>query len=143
MKFTRRKLIKAGAAAGAALGFSEFTGLRSARLSAEESPRLETLIDWLKADRDARKRGVDQCLLRIRELDPSIHAWAHVQPERPTGDGPLSEIPFGAKDIIETQGMATEYGSPLYKGRVGTADAAIIREMRGRGAVLLLSLIHI
>jgi len=137
MKFTRRKLIKAGAAAGAALGFSEFTGLRSARLSAEESPRLETLIDWLKADRDARKRGVDQCLLRIRELDPSIHAWAHVQPERPTGDGPLSEIPFGAKDIIETQGMATEYGSPLYKGRVGTADAAIIREMRGRGAVLL------
>jgi Asp-tRNA(Asn)/Glu-tRNA(Gln) amidotransferase A subunit family amidase len=60
-----------------------------------------------------------------------------VQPKRPTADGPLSEIPFGAKDIIETQGMATEYGSPLYKGRLGTADAAIIREMRSRGAILL------
>jgi len=60
-----------------------------------------------------------------------------VQPERPTADGPLSEIPFGAKDIIETQGMATEYGSPLYKGRLGSADAAIIREIRGRGAILL------
>jgi len=33
--------------------------------------------------------------------------------------------------------MATEYGSPLYKGRVGTEDAAIIREMRSRGAILL------
>src|SRR5258708_39724819 len=33
--------------------------------------------------------------------------------------------------------MATEYGSPLYKGRVGVEDAAIIREMRSRGAVLL------
>ena len=60
-----------------------------------------------------------------------------VQPEAPTGDGPLSEIPFGVKDIVETKGMATEYGSPLYKGRVGTEDAAIIREMRGRGAILL------
>src|SRR5437899_11732800 len=33
--------------------------------------------------------------------------------------------------------MATEYGSPLYKGRVGNEDAAIIRELRSRGAVLL------
>ena len=32
--------------------------------------------------------------------------------------------------------MATEYGSPLYKGRVGTKDAAIISMMRSRGAVL-------
>jgi Asp-tRNA(Asn)/Glu-tRNA(Gln) amidotransferase A subunit family amidase len=33
--------------------------------------------------------------------------------------------------------MATEYGSPIYRGRLGTADAAIIREMRSRGAILL------
>src|SRR5260370_7729120 len=101
------------------------------------SPRMETLNEWLQADRKARNRGVELCLQRIRELEPSIHAWVHVQPERPTADGPLSEIPFGAKDIIETQGMATEYGSPLYKGRVGVEDAAIIREMRSRGAILL------
>ena len=60
-----------------------------------------------------------------------------VQPERPTGNGKLSDIPFGAKDIIETKGLATEYGSPIYKGRIGTADAAIVRNLRGRGAVLL------
>jgi Asp-tRNA(Asn)/Glu-tRNA(Gln) amidotransferase A subunit family amidase len=106
-------------------------------LAATEQPRLETLSEWLRADRDARKRGLDVCLQRIRELDPSIHAWVQVQPERPTADGPLSEIPFGAKDIIETQNMATEYGSPLYKGRFGTKDAAIIRDMRSRGAILL------
>ena len=96
-----------------------------------------TFTEWLQADRETRKRGLELCLQRIRELEPSIHAWVQVQPERPTADGPLSEIPFGAKDIIETQGMATEYGSPLYKGRLGTADAAIIREMRSRGAILL------
>jgi Asp-tRNA(Asn)/Glu-tRNA(Gln) amidotransferase A subunit family amidase len=137
MKNTRRNFIKTGAAAGAAVGISGLTGLGSRRLGAAESPRLETLSDWLRADRDTRKRGLESCLQRIRDLDPKIHAWAVVQPERPTADGPLSEIPFGAKDIIETQGMATEYGSPLYKGRMGTADAAIIREMRSRGAILL------
>jgi Asp-tRNA(Asn)/Glu-tRNA(Gln) amidotransferase A subunit family amidase len=41
------------------------------------------------------------------------------------------------KDIIETRGLATEYGSPIYKGRIGPADAAIVREMRKRGAILL------
>ena len=38
---------------------------------------------------------------------------------------------------METRGLSTEYGSPIYKGRIGTADAAIVREMRQRGAVLL------
>src|ERR1700720_2503370 len=38
---------------------------------------------------------------------------------------------------METRGLSTEYGSAIYKGRIGTADAAIVREMRQRGALLL------
>jgi Asp-tRNA(Asn)/Glu-tRNA(Gln) amidotransferase A subunit family amidase len=60
-----------------------------------------------------------------------------VSPEAPTGQGKLSGIPFGVKDLIETKGLATEYGSPIYKGRIGTSDAAIVQEMRMRGGVLL------
>jgi Asp-tRNA(Asn)/Glu-tRNA(Gln) amidotransferase A subunit family amidase len=137
MKFTRRDFIKTSAAAGAAAGISDFAALSTDRLAAADRPRLETLSEWLRADRDVRKRELEVCLQRIRQLDASIHAWVQVQPERPTADGPLSEIPFGAKDIIETQNMATEYGSPLYRGRLGTKDAAIIRDMRSRGAILL------
>jgi Asp-tRNA(Asn)/Glu-tRNA(Gln) amidotransferase A subunit family amidase len=70
-------------------------------------------------------------------MDSSIHAWVQVSPQKPTGDGKLAGIPFGAKDIIETRGLATEYGSSIYKGRIGTIDAAIIRELRQRGAILL------
>ena len=136
MKFTRRDFLKASAAAGAAAGMLEMAGASGARAAAQP-PRLETFRQWLAADRDARKRGVEQCLSRIKELEPSIHAWVEVHPEQPTGDGLLSGIPFGAKDILETKGLATEYGSPLYKGRVGTEDAALIRELRERGAVLL------
>ena len=136
MKYTRRDFIRTSAGRGAA-GALTFAALRPGRSAAAEGPRLETFSDWIQADRDTRKRGLDLCLQRIRDLDPTIQAWVQVRPERPTADGPLSDIPFGVKDIVETKGMATEYGSPLYKGRVGTADAAIIRDIRSRGAILL------
>jgi Asp-tRNA(Asn)/Glu-tRNA(Gln) amidotransferase A subunit family amidase len=102
-----------------------------------QTPRLETFTEWLNASRQIRERGLQACLDRIQTMDPSIHAWVQVQPQRPTGEGMLSEIPFGAKDIMETRGLSTEYGSPIYKGRIGTADAAIVRELRQRGAILL------
>jgi Asp-tRNA(Asn)/Glu-tRNA(Gln) amidotransferase A subunit family amidase len=41
------------------------------------------------------------------------------------------------KDIVETKGLATEYGSPVYKGRIGSEDAAIVRDLRQRGGVML------
>jgi Asp-tRNA(Asn)/Glu-tRNA(Gln) amidotransferase A subunit family amidase len=137
MKRTRRDFIKTSAAVGAVDCYSGYAALPPDREAMATSPPMETLTEWLQADRKARKRGVELCLQRIRELEPSIHAWVQVQLERPTADGPLSEIPFGAKDIIETKGLATEYGSPIYRGRLGTADAAIIRDMRSHGAILL------
>jgi Asp-tRNA(Asn)/Glu-tRNA(Gln) amidotransferase A subunit family amidase len=106
------------------------------RVSAQ-SPRLETFTEWLNASRADRERGLKGCLDRIAEMDPSIHAWVQVAPQRPTGNGTLSDIPFAAKDIIETRGLSTEYGSPVYRGRIGTEDAAIVRELRQKGAILL------
>ena len=102
-----------------------------------QTSRLETLTQWAHASRKARQLALQSCLDRIRELDTSIHAWVQVLPQKSTGNGKLSEIPFGAKDIMETRGLSTEYGSPVYKGRIGTADAAIVSELRQRGAILL------
>src|SRR3954453_19719901 len=68
------------------------------------SGRLDTLTDWMRADRKDRDAGVRSCLERIKMLDPSIQAWVQVLPQQPTGEGRLSGIPFGAKDVIETQG---------------------------------------
>ena len=114
-----------------------FTGFAAAMGATEQTPHLETFTQWLKASRKARQLALQPCLDRIRAMDPSIHAWVQVMPEKPTGNGTLSEIPFGVKDIIETRGLATEYGSPVYKGRIGTADAALVRDMRQRGGILL------
>jgi Asp-tRNA(Asn)/Glu-tRNA(Gln) amidotransferase A subunit family amidase len=91
----------------------------------------------MHAPHDIRAQGLPAALEFIRATDPVIHAWVQVLPQAPTGDGPLAGIPFGAKDIMETRGLSTEYGSAIYKGRIGTEDAAIVRDLRARGAVLM------
>jgi Asp-tRNA(Asn)/Glu-tRNA(Gln) amidotransferase A subunit family amidase len=103
----------------------------------QQEPIPETLTQWLGASAKMRKLALQRCLDRIQTMDPSIHAWVQVSPQRNTGRGRLSGTPYGVKDIVETRGLATEYGSPIYKGRIGTTDAAIIREMRKHGAILL------
>jgi Asp-tRNA(Asn)/Glu-tRNA(Gln) amidotransferase A subunit family amidase len=122
--FTRRTFLL-GAVAAATSG------------AVKSDARLETLSEWLAATPKAREQALHSCADRIRTLDRNIHAWVQVSPEPAIGSGKLSGIPFGAKDIIETKGLATEYGSPIYKGRIGTEDAAIVRELRRRGAVLM------
>lgn len=98
---------------------------------------LGSLDDWMSADTRARASGVEMCLERIRNQDSAIRAWVQIQPQPPSGKGPLSGIPFGVKDVIETRGLATEFGSPVYKGRKGETDAVIVQELRSRGAILL------
>jgi len=102
-----------------------------------QSPRLETVTQWMNASQAERAAGVKACLDRIRDMDPKIQAWVQVAPQPALGDGPLGGIPFGAKDIMETRGLSTEYGSAIYKGRLGSTDADIVTSLRRRGAILL------
>ena len=52
------------------------------------------------------------------------------QPSIRDRDRAAEGIPFGAKDIIDTRGLVTEYGSAIYRGRVGVEDADIIAELK-------------
>jgi Asp-tRNA(Asn)/Glu-tRNA(Gln) amidotransferase A subunit family amidase len=81
--------------------------------------------------------SVDDCIRRIAECEHELRAWVEIAPQPATADGSLRGIPFGAKDIFETRGLATEYGSPLYAGRKGTHDAALVALLRARGAILI------
>jgi Asp-tRNA(Asn)/Glu-tRNA(Gln) amidotransferase A subunit family amidase len=109
----------------------------SSRTTAAQGARLETFTQWMNASRGEREQAVKACLERIRAMDPEIQAWVQVAPQPALGDGPLAGIPFAAKDIMETRGLSTEYGSPIYKGRLGSSDAAIVTALRRRGAILL------
>lgn len=98
---------------------------------------LRRFIESLEAGEKTERELLDLCLQRIREREPELQAWVEVKPQPALGEGPLRGIPFGVKDIFETAGLATEYGSPLYKGRKGEKDAALVRMLRERGAVMV------
>ena len=51
--------------------------------------------------------------------------------------GPLHGVPFTAKDSIDTAGVLTQRGSPIFKGRVPETDATSVARLRSAGAVLL------
>jgi Asp-tRNA(Asn)/Glu-tRNA(Gln) amidotransferase A subunit family amidase len=99
--------------------------------------RLGRLTDWLAAAPSERALAVRACLERIRALDPQLHAWVQVTDPQAVSAGSLCGIPFGVKDTVETRGLRTEYGSAIYRGRMGTADGAIVRMLRDAGAILL------
>ncbi len=98
---------------------------------------LGQIIEWLesgeKSAADVRKLFLE----RITRGDAKLHAWVEVAPRDGCGRGPLAGVPFGAKDIFETRGMATEFGSPVFAGRKGAYDAALVADLLSRGAVLM------
>lgn len=91
------------------------------------------------------------CLTRIETLNPRLNAFITVtaelalaqarqaEAEIRRGDwrGPLHGIPLALKDLIDTAGIRTTAASLLFKDRIPTEDAEVVRRLRAAGAVLL------
>ncbi len=54
--------------------------------------------------------------------------------------GPLHGIPWGAKDLLDTAGIATTYGAEPYRNRVPATDATVVQRLHEAGAVLVAKL---
>ena len=54
--------------------------------------------------------------------------------------GPLHGIPWGAKDLLDTAGIATTYGAEPYRNRVPAQDAVVVKRLHDAGAVLVAKL---
>lgn len=90
-------------------------------------------------------------LARIERLEPRLHAFARVAPERAMDDarraeseiargawrGPLHGVPIALKDLVDTAGIATEAGMKALAGRVPAEDSTVAERLRDAGAVLL------
>jgi Asp-tRNA(Asn)/Glu-tRNA(Gln) amidotransferase A subunit family amidase len=98
---------------------------------------LKECVEWLQSGEKSAADLVALCRYRIAEREPELHGWVEVSPQAALGSGPLDGIPFGAKDIYETRGLATEFGCPAFAGRKGQADAALVVQLCSRGAVLM------
>ncbi len=91
------------------------------------------------------------CLTRIDKLNPKLNAFITVLADSALADarqaeqdiqrgkyrGPLHGIPVGLKDIIDTAGTRTTAASALFKDRIPTEDAEVVRRLRAAGAIIL------
>ena len=66
----------------------------------------------------------------LREATAADHA-----PPRGEVRGPLHGVPIGYKDLTETAGIRTTFGSPLYRDYVPTQDALVVTRMNLETAV--------
>jgi Asp-tRNA(Asn)/Glu-tRNA(Gln) amidotransferase A subunit family amidase len=86
---------------------------------------------------------VDACLDHIARRDPSVKAFAHLDPAQARAaastapEGPLQGIPIGIKDVLDTADMPSQYGSPIWANHQPKADSAPVAWARKAGAVVI------
>jgi amidase len=93
-------------------------------------------------------------LLRIERVNPLVNAIVTaVPPEQaldaaracdralaegsapPASEAPLFGLPVAHKDLVETRGLRTTYGSPIFADNVPAFDALLVERLRAAGAI--------
>jgi aspartyl-tRNA(Asn)/glutamyl-tRNA(Gln) amidotransferase subunit A len=114
-------------------------------------PTIENLSARIRRGEVSPVELTRDCLARIEKLNPKLNAWITVladsaldearraEQEILRGDyrGPLHGIPIGLKDVLDTAGVRTTAASALFKDRIPTEDAEVVRRLRAAGAVIL------
>lgn len=87
------------------------------------------------------------CFARIEQREDSVHAWAALDKDAALAraqaldngpvTGPLHGLPFGVKDIFDTQDLPTSYGSAIYRDHRPEQDAAAVTRCREAGALVM------
>ena len=92
-----------------------------------------------------------ECLETIARLNPTLNAFITITGETALQEaelaeneiaagnyrGPLHGIPMGLKDLIDTAGVRTTAASAVFKDRVPTEDAFVVKKLKAAGAVLI------
>jgi aspartyl-tRNA(Asn)/glutamyl-tRNA(Gln) amidotransferase subunit A len=88
---------------------------------------------------------------RIEKLNPKLNAYitvtrdvamkaaqdAEAEIQQKKWRGPLHGIPIALKDLFDTAGIKTTAGSNVFKDRVPSQDAEVVRRLKTAGAVLV------
>jgi aspartyl-tRNA(Asn)/glutamyl-tRNA(Gln) amidotransferase subunit A len=98
----------------------------------EISPVVQAHLDRIEAVNpklNAIVTVADDALEAARAAESALLAGAEL--------GPLHGVPITAKDSIDTAGVLTQRGSPIFKGRIPETDAVSVARLKSAGAILL------
>lgn len=105
----------------------------------------------IRAGRITPTRAVSDCLRRIEATQKTVNAYATVNADQALAQartaeealasgkavGPLHGVPFSVKDIINTAGVRTMWGSRMMADNVPDADAVAVKRFKDAGAILV------
>ena len=94
---------------------------------------------------------LESCLARIDAINPAINAIVARCDDRARAEAraaeaavmrgeklpPLHGLPVGIKDLDETEGLRTTWGSPIFANHVPAQDGAMVRRVRQAGGIVL------
>jgi amidase len=96
------------------------------------------------------REAATACLDRIKAIDGEVGAFVTIDEEMTLGTAdrvkaaldkgeslPLAGVPYALKDLTDTAGLRTTYGSRIRADHVPKTDAAVARRLREAGGVLL------
>lgn len=93
----------------------------------------EAHLDWIAAVNPAVNAICtlvpDQALAQADSVDAALAGGA--------SPGPLAGLPSAIKDLVNTRGILTTHGSPLFAAHVPGQDALHVARMKAAGAVIL------
>jgi amidase len=105
--------------------------IRAKKLSAREA-----LAEHLKQINRVNPQ-VNAIVTLVAEMATAAAAQADEVQARGEKLGPLHGLPVAHKDLLDTKGIRTTYGSPLYKDNIPTEDNIVVDRMRRAGAVIV------
>ncbi len=105
--------------------------IRHHEVSAREvlDAHLERIDRWNPIVNAIVTRTTDLARARAAELDEAL-----ARGEEP---GPLHGLPIAHKDLVDTAGIRTTYGSPIYADHVPDVDEPFVARLRAAGTVLV------
>src|SRR5499426_4196492 len=105
--------------------------IRAKKLSAREA-----LAAHLKQI-ERVNRKVNAIVTLVAEMAQEAAARADEMQAHKEKLGPLHGLPVAHKDLFETRGIRTTFGSPLYKDYIPTEDDIVVERMRQAGAITI------
>ncbi|WPG35385.1 amidase [Variovorax sp. EBFNA2] len=112
------------------------------------APGLRPALDALAARRTTAVALIEQALDAAQASKRELRAFAAIDRDGALARAAESDaryaqgrprtlegLPIGIKDLIDTQGIETGYGSAAWLGHLPTADADVVRALTERGAI--------
>jgi len=103
----------------------------------------------IRAKKLSAREALAEHLKQIERVNPKVNAIVTLVPEMAAADaakademqarketmGPLHGLPVAHKDLFETKGIRTTFGSPLYKDNIPTVDDIVVERIQRAGAI--------